>query len=324
VVEKLSGAVRDGGFLLFQEMRLLPEVESTLWVRWLCEGGLQIRKLFDRRPGLKLLSDRIDANYITVLYQKADLHYTSPSPGWKRLVPEFLKLAYRNLRVVLKLVNKLDFTSAKQFSDSCGLVRSILKAYKFSLITPLGLTQLYKLVRELDASGVQGDFVECGVYRGGSAALLGMALNSSPLARELWLFDSFQGLPAADTIDGPSAATLGRKLVSNSEDVRRLLDKCGVPVGKSHIFPGWFNETLSSAPIRRVALLHLDADWYASTKQCLEHFYDLISLGGVIVLDDYAEWPGCKAALDEFAAKRSLNIKLEGGTETPVYFRKTQ
>jgi O-methyltransferase len=258
------------------------------------------------------------------LYQKADLRHTSPSSGWKRLVPEFLKSAYRDLRVVLKLMNELDFTSAKHFSHSSKLVNSILKVYKYSLINPLGLVQLYKLVQELDASGVQGDFVECGVYRGGSAALLGTALNSSPLARELWLFDSFQGLPTADTIDGPSAATLGRKLVSNSEDVRHLLDNCGVPAGKSHIFPGWFNETLSGAPIRRVALLHLDADWYASTKQCLEHFYDLVSPGGVIVLDDYAEWPGCKAALDEFAAKRSLNISLEGGGGTPVYFRKTQ
>jgi len=253
----LGHALRDGGFLLLQEMRLQPPVESSLWVRLFCEGGLQIRNLFDRRPGLKLITARMGADYITVLYQKADLHTSPSSSGWKRLVPEFLKSAYRNLHVVLKLVNKLDFTSAKHFSHSSRLVRSILKVYKYSLINPLGLVQLYKLVGELDASGVQGDFVECGVYRGGSAALLGTALNSSPLARELWLFDSFQGLPTADTIDGPSAAALGRKLVSNSEDVRRLLDKCDVPVGKSHIFPGWFNETLSGAPIRRVALLHL-------------------------------------------------------------------
>lgn len=324
VMEKLTGALRDGGFLLFQEMRLPPMVESSLWVRFLCEGGLQIRSLFDRRPGLKLISDRLDADYVTVLYQKDDLLHTSSSSGWKRLVPHPLKAAYRDSRVVLKSLNELDFTSAKHFFDSSRSVRSILKVYKYSLITPLGLTQLIKLVRELDTSGVQGDFVECGVYRGGSAALLGMALNSSPLKRELWLFDSFQGLPAADTVDGPSAAALGRKLVSDSEDVRRLLNKCGVPECKSHIFPGWFNETLSSAPIRQVALLHLDADWYASTKQCLEHFYDLVSPGGVIVLDDYVEWPGCKAALDEFAAKRSLQIKFEGGGETPVYFRKTQ
>ncbi len=53
----------------------------------------------------------------------------------------------------------------------------------------------------------------------------------------------------------------------------------------------------------RIAILRLDTDWYASTKHELEHLYERLSPGGVLILDDYGDWDGARKATDEFLTK---------------------
>ena len=186
------------------------------------------------------------------------------------------------------------------------------------------LTQVHLLLREIDRKGIEGDIVECGVYRGGSAAILGYALRRLRIKRHLWLFDSFQGLPKPSGPDGPDAARLEGDVVGDEANVRRLLRRNDAPMDRVHIIGGWFRDTFPNAPVGRVALLHIDVDWYESYKACLDRFYDALEPGGVVILDDYEykEFPGCKAALDEFIRARSLAIELKHTGRAPPFFYK--
>jgi hypothetical protein len=91
--------------------------------------------------------------------------------------------------------------------------------------------------------------------------------------------------------------------------VREAFDSIGWPEDHLHLIPGWFADTLSSVEPGPIAILHLDADWYESTKLALERFYDDVVPGGAIRVDDYYHWPGCREAVDEFLSTRSIDAR---------------
>jgi hypothetical protein len=179
------------------------------------------------------------------------------------------------------------------------------------------LATLWQQVRYLDRYHIPGSFVECGTYKGGSVGLMALAHRaSSPSpARRLHLFDSFEGLPEPNAeIDGQAAVafTNGRasgalvtteKCVGPLEENKRLLEQViGYPSELLTYHVGWFQDTLPrDAPgLGEIALLRLDGDWYDSTRLPLLHLYDKVVKGGVIVIDDYGHFEGCRRAVDEF------------------------
>jgi O-methyltransferase len=179
------------------------------------------------------------------------------------------------------------------------------------------LATLWEQVRYLDRCGIPGDFVECGVWKGGSVGLMALAhlAAGAPPTRTLHLFDSFAGLPEPRAeVDGDEALRYaGRRgdgklesidqCVGPLEDNRRLLeDEIGYPPGLLRYHAGWFEETVPrDAPaLGPIALLRLDGDWYESTRIVLAHLYAKVAPAGVVVVDDYGHWQGCKRAVDEF------------------------
>lgn len=109
------------------------------------------------------------------------------------------------------------------------------------------------------------------------------------------------------------------------EKVRELLfKKLKLDNKVIHLVKGWFNDTLPihKNDIGKIALLHLDCDWYESVKICLEELYDSVIEGGFIFIDDYGHWRGCKKAVDEFIKERDLKIELVKSDYTGVYFQK--
>jgi hypothetical protein len=93
-------------------------------------------------------------------------------------------------------------------------------------------------------------------------------------------------------------------------------------MSRVRIVPGWFQDTFPSVTAAQIALLNIDADWYASVKLCLETFYDRVADGGFVSFDDYGHWPGCRQAVDEFFAARKLPYKLQQVDYTAHWFRK--
>jgi len=84
----------------------------------------------------------------------------------------------------------------------------------------------------------------------------------------------------------------------------------GYPAEKIHFIKGKVEDTLPEPSVGKIALLRLDTDWYESTRHELEHLYDLLVPGGILIIDDYGHWSGCKKAVDEFMAARGINIFL--------------
>lgn len=198
---------------------------------------------------------------------------------------------------------------------------------RFTMVKNNNLINLYNLVQEVNKQDLHGDIVECGVWNGGSAAVMGVASVGGPCPRPrtIWLFDSFQGLPRPSEKDGE----VERRFYFNElnkgsiERVKQILGRLDLRLENIKIIPGWFEQTLSSAPINKIALLHIDADWYNSVKIVLDKFYDRVVPGGFIVLDDYGYWVGCNRALQDFFLVRGIkNVPIKQISRGGAYFQK--
>jgi O-methyltransferase len=197
--------------------------------------------------------------------------------------------------------------------ESLELAKLMLKVKpQYTMVTNKNLIALYRLVQRVNKLGLPGDIVECGVWNGGSAALMGLADGQNTHSyknRMLWLFDSFQGLPRPTEKDG----NVEREnyfegwCKGDVNRVRRIFAKLGVSPDVVRIVPGWFENTLRNSPVDCIAILHIDADWYESVKLVLDVFYDKVVPGGFIILNDYGTWPGCNQAVDDFFAEHNLN-----------------
>jgi O-methyltransferase len=187
---------------------------------------------------------------------------------------------------------------------------------------------LYKCAMSVVQNDIKGDFVECGTFNGGSAGIMCGVLQEMHADKRVWLFDSFEGLPNPTTFDVDSHGIKGEKgLFAGSEQkVRELLfEKLKIDEKQTQIIKGWFENTIpiNSQRIKSISLLHLDGDFYESTKICLEYLFDKIESGGYLIIDDYGRWEGCKKAIDEFFNKRNIPLKFEKSDYTGRYYKRT-
>jgi O-methyltransferase len=206
-------------------------------------------------------------------------------------------------------------------------LRLFLIVKPYTLLSYRRLSLLHRAMRTLRRESVGGDIVELGVCNGGSAGLLGTFLREDP-HRQLWLFDSWEGMPEATGYDISCKGEIGQKgtTIGQLERVEEVLfDRLSLDEDRIHLVRGWFEDTvpLHEGEIDEVALLHIDCDWYESVRYCLGKFYDRVSEGGFVVIDDYGYWQGCRVAVDEFFAERGIRPELVRTDHTGVYFRKT-
>ena len=155
---------------------------------------------------------------------------------------------------------------------------------------------------------VPGVVVECGTWRGGMIAGIADVLGSK---RRYYLFDSFEGLPPAQEIDGTdalawqadkSAPNYYNNCAASEQEAREAMSRSSAV--DYRIIKGWFNSTLSKMdPGEKIALLRVDADWYDSTKCILDNFGHRVVPGGIVIVGDYYIWEGCTIAVNEYAAQ---------------------
>ena len=189
----------------------------------------------------------------------------------------------------------------------------------YTLIAPASLKTIKRLATLVNSQGIEGDFVECGTYKGGSAAMMSTALTDR---RHLWLYDSFEGLPDAKPVDGEFAKTQVGECLAAEEDVKQALAAVGTAVTQYTIRKGWFEQTFKQPLPRQVALLHCDADWYDSVLAVLETFYPLITPGGCVIMDDFGYWEGCREAFYDFCFSHGEKPLLERVGSTQAYWIK--
>jgi O-methyltransferase len=192
--------------------------------------------------------------------------------------------------------------------DFTQLFRSLAAV---TLTSPQLAYALRSAVLYLNRSGVIGEIVECGVWRGGSMALAATTLlHGGDDERQLWLYDTFDwewepeghhdgfvaaGVPA----EGPPPASALASGTSKA-DVLELLTRTGYPEERLHLVQGLVQDTIPAQAPDRIALLRLDTDYYDSTRHELEHLYPRLTPGGVLIVDDYGKLSGATKAVDEY------------------------
>lgn len=194
----------------------------------------------------------------------------------------------------------------------------------FTMVGHRRLDNIRACIESVIANNIPGDFVECGVWRGGSSIFAKGVFTAYGVSnRKVWLADSFEGMPVlkleADKVDSDYSTqryfAVSREVVENNFRKFDLLDE------NVRFVKGWFSESLHMASIEQIAVLRLDADHYSSTMDALNALHGKMSTGGFVIVDDYNSFAGCKAAVTEFRAVRGITSELIGIDDFGVYWR---
>lgn len=225
------------------------------------------------------------------------------------------------MRRLRRLFRRKSGSVSRSHSDVTDEDREI--AERVAPYTMTSLERRYALieaVRYAIRRPVPGAFVECGVWRGGSALAILLTLQRLGVSdRDVWLYDTFSGMTKPSdrdrsTFDPPALDTWMQAQNSarqawhqlfdpgtfSLDRVRALLAATGYPEERIHLVPGPVEQTLTQHAPGAISLLRLDTDWYESTRHELEQLYPRLSSGGILIVDDYGHWQGCREAVDEY------------------------
>lgn len=174
--------------------------------------------------------------------------------------------------------------------------------------------------------GIQGDLIEAGVWRGGSAILMRAVLEAhDDRIRRVFVADSFEGLPKPDPEKFPHDAGdkhyKNRYLAVSEEEVRENFRSFDLMDDRVIFLKGWFKDTLHVVPSEAFAVIRIDGDMYQSTIEALSALYPKLSDGGFCIVDDYA-LKGCREAVDDFRRDHQIPVPLTHVDWTGVFWRK--
>ena len=182
---------------------------------------------------------------------------------------------------------------------------------------------LYTSVKYIVEAGIEGDLVECGVWKGGSAMLIAETLLLlGDHERKIYLYDTFEGMPEPDDIDVKIRThTSGKEMwkekqqsggwaVAGEDEVRKNLEKTKYPKENFVFVKGKVEETIPGVKPQKISILRLDTDWFSSTYHELTHLYPLLNKGGILIIDDYGSWSGSKEATDKYLFENNILVFL--------------
>lgn len=173
---------------------------------------------------------------------------------------------------------------------------------------------LYTLLRQ--ALHLDGDVWECGVYKGGTAAMLAAILKDHNSTKHLYLFDTFEGIPETNP---------NKDLHKRGDFSDTSLEAISNYVGfekQRVIRKGFIPDTFRGLEAAKISFAHVDVDIYQSILDCLNFIWPRLTNGGFIIFDDYGfpTCPGARSAVDEFFADKS-SIPLCLPTGQAVIFK---
>jgi O-methyltransferase len=206
------------------------------------------------------------------------------------------------------------------------LASTIKRVRRDTMTTSPRIAALVDSLEYVARNDVEGDIVECGVWRGGSMMAAAITLLRLGIRdRDIWLFDTFGGMPkpgkedVSSWYDGYDLHRRWRRksrggrsswnLVS-PEAVRDRVESTGYPPERIHLVKGMVEDTIPAQAPESIALLRLDTDWYESTQHELEHLYPRLSEGGVLIIDDYGHYEGARRAVDEYLERTGERLLL--------------
>jgi O-methyltransferase len=240
-------------------------------------------------------------------------------PAFKRRLVSFISrlLARKNIQLV----------EQRPICEGQRAEGRIWPGYADTMVGVKRLNNLQFCIERVIKEEIEGDLIETGVWRGGSSIFMRAVLAAYRIEdRKVFVADSFEGLPEPDTDKWPADRGdthfehneylgVSQSIVENNFKRYGLLDDQVV------FLKGYFEDTLPTAPIEKLAILRLDGDMYGSTMDALDSLYSKLSKGGYCIVDDYA-LATCKAAVDDYRAKHNIDAELIKIDWTGVYWRK--
>jgi len=207
-------------------------------------------------------------------------------------------------------------TSVVELDDKDIELINYVMEKKYSMASTQRLVNTIKSCRYVVENNVPGDFVECGVWRGGNGILAKSIFEYLGSDKNVWMFDTFKGMtePTSVDVEAIDQTSAQIKFLENQtethnewcyaslEDVQKNCLDAGVDVGSFTFIKGDICETLKinkNIP-EQISVLRLDTDWYESTKAELEVLYPRLSNAGVLIIDDYGHWEGARKAVEEY------------------------
>tara|TARA_B110000503_G_scaffold122058_1_gene186256 strand:- start:1803 stop:2561 length:759 start_codon:yes stop_codon:yes gene_type:complete len=200
--------------------------------------------------------------------------------------------------------------------------KKLINLVKSYTMTPqIRIYSLIKALKHINQKKILGDYVECGVWKGGNIILFKKIMElSNDYSRKIFAYDTFEGMTEPDENDFDISKNLNAKFLMNKDKNKKtnIWGVCSLENVKDNIqtnaknidnikfIKGPVEQTLAvqiNLP-EKISLLRLDTDWYSSTKKELEILYKKVSPGGIIIIDDYGHWGGSKKAVDEFFSNK--------------------
>lgn len=171
------------------------------------------------------------------------------------------------------------------------------------------INELFNSLEYIRINKIDGDFVECGVWKGGNIlGIMEYLYYHNIIDRKVWLYDTFQGMTQPEDIDvdlkNQNALDILQHVLCYSplDEVKKNLSNSKFPINNVKYIVGDICETLNhknNLP-NKISLLRLDTDWYKSTKKEMDILYPYLIKDGVLIVDDYGHWKGSKIAIDEY------------------------
>ena len=191
----------------------------------------------------------------------------------------------------------------------------------FTMTSPERLYSLYQSVHYVVRNNIPGDFVECGVWKGGSCMMMALVLKRLNVNdRKIYLYDTFEGMsePTSDDkqFSGEHAGELLNQAdradensvwcFSTLEEVQSNVYSTGYDTGLFVFTKGKVEESIPGVVPSRISLLRLDTDWYESTYHELIYLYPILTENGILIIDDFGHWEGAKKAVIQYFNEKNL------------------
>ena len=234
--------------------------------------------------------------------------------------------------MIIKLINKaiapLGFTIKSDSNEMPIDIKQdnfFLKLYnQCKPYTQTSVERLYSLYQSCNYvidNNIEGDFVECGVWKGGSSMMIALTLlNRGVTDRKIYMYDTYEGMSEPSDFDvainGEKASNtlqVENKLDDESiwcyasfDEVKKNILSTGYSAENIEMVKGKVEDTLPNISPETIALLRLDTDWYESTKMELEYLYPKLSQKAPLIIDDFGHWEGAKKAVIEYFQKQSF------------------
>tara|TARA_R110002072_G_scaffold294319_3_gene464347 strand:- start:114 stop:884 length:771 start_codon:yes stop_codon:yes gene_type:complete len=234
----------------------------------------------------------------------------------KKIKKKVFKKFFTEYNVVQKVVQK------NNYSDFSSQELDIINRVKpFTMTSPERIVSLTRAINYIEENNIEGSIVECGVWKGGSMMAALLALKKK--TRSIYMYDTFEGMSEPTIEDNSFKNESAQKAYLKKDDswkriecysslneVENNIYNTNYPKDKISFVQGKVEDTIPKTIPDKIAVLRLDTDWYESTMHEMVYLYPILVKGGVIIIDDYGHWKGCKKAVDEYLLKQNIKLLL--------------